>query len=128
MSARVLASAFLAILLPFGAGAVTTSGAATEGAEQARAADATIGVRILGESVRGRKIRAYHLGEPGKQKVVLISTMHGNEARTRRILLSLKNGASISGVTTATPRSASAAPLNSSRDEPAVQPSSRPVT
>ena len=97
MSTRVIASALLVILLPFGSGAITTSGATT-GTQQARAADATIGVRVIGTSVRGRKIRAYHLGQPGKQKVVLISTMHGDEPATRQILDSLRNGPPITGL------------------------------
>jgi predicted deacylase len=60
--------------------------------------DAVLSKRKLGESVQGRPIMAYRLGDKSDFRVVLISTMHGNEARTRRILLSLKNGASISGV------------------------------
>ena len=44
MSTRVIASALLAVLLPFGSGAITMSGA-TSSAQQARATDATIGVR-----------------------------------------------------------------------------------
>ena len=41
---------------------------------------------------------AYRLGDPDKQTVVLISTMHGDEPRTRQILLSLKDGPPIKGV------------------------------
>jgi murein peptide amidase A len=54
-----------------------------------------IGKRVLGTSVQGRKIVAYHLGEPGKKKVVLISLMHGNEPAPRRILTNLINGAPV---------------------------------
>ena len=53
---------------------------------------AVIGTRVLGHSVQGRKIVAYHLGEPGRRKVVLISLMHGNEPAPRRILTSLLDG------------------------------------
>ncbi len=60
--------------------------------------DAVLSKRKLGESVQGRKIMAYRLGDKSKLRVVLISTMHGNEARPRRILLSLRNGPPISGV------------------------------
>jgi len=56
---------------------------------------AVIGTRVLGTSVQGRKIVAYHLGERGKKKVVLISLMHGNEPAPRRILANLVNGAPI---------------------------------
>jgi murein peptide amidase A len=97
MSTRVLAAVLLTILLA--ASALTAPGAtATGGAQRVSAADATIGVRVIGKSVRGRQIRAYHLGEPGKFKVVLISTMHGDEPATRQILDSLRNGPPISGL------------------------------
>ena len=56
---------------------------------------AVIGTRVLGTSVQGRKIVAYHLGERGKKKVVLISLMHGDEPAPRRILANLVNGAPI---------------------------------
>ena len=53
---------------------------------------AVIGRRIIGHSVQGRPIVAWHLGEPGKRKVVLISLMHGNEPAPRRILNDLRDG------------------------------------
>jgi predicted deacylase len=58
--------------------------------------------RVLGKSVRGREIRAWHMDNTadGKRKgptVVLISTMHGNEGHTRQILQSLRTGRSIHG-------------------------------
>ncbi len=54
--------------------------------------------RRIGRSVRGRPIFAYRLGQPGKRKVVLISAMHGDEARPRQILWSLRDGAPVRGV------------------------------
>jgi len=57
---------------------------------------AVIEKRVIGKSVRGRAIVAWHLGEPdapGVPSVVLISTMHGNEPATRRILETLRDGA-----------------------------------
>ncbi len=53
---------------------------------------AVIGRRVIGHSVQGRPIVAWHLGEPGKPKVVLISLMHGNEPAPRRILTDLRDG------------------------------------
>ena len=44
-----------------------------------RATRRVIGAGCIGHSVQGRPIVAWHLGEPGKPKVVLISVMHGNE-------------------------------------------------
>lgn len=61
-------------------------------------ADAVIGKRKIGESVQGRPIRAWHLGEAGERKVVLIATMHGNEPAARRILTSLRDGPEIHGI------------------------------
>ena len=55
--------------------------------------------RLLGRSARGRPITAWHLGErDAEPTVVLISTMHGNEPATRRILTSLRDGPPIRGV------------------------------
>jgi len=62
--------------------------------------------RVLGESVRGRPLTAWHLGhvgpdrDPGRRTptVVLVSTMHGDEPATRRILESLRDGGAVRGV------------------------------
>jgi predicted deacylase len=79
--------------------APATVGAASAAPEPERERDsAVIARRVLGESVEGRKIRAYRLGEPGETTVVLISTMHGNEPATRRILLALRDGRPIHGI------------------------------
>lgn len=50
--------------------------------------------RVIGESVQGRPIVAWHLGEQRRDvpTVVLISTMHGNEPATRQILQALVDG------------------------------------
>ena len=60
---------------------------------------AVLEVKVLGKSVDGRKIRAWHLGQRQEEfgedipSVVLISTMHGNERATQQILASLRDGA-----------------------------------
>lgn len=59
---------------------------------------AVVEVRTIGHSVAGRPIRAWRLGEPGKRRIVLISTMHGDEPHTRRILEALRDGRAIRGV------------------------------
>ena len=39
---------------------------------------------MIGHSVKGRAIRAWHLGDPASPvKAVFIATMHGNEAGPR---------------------------------------------
>lgn len=53
---------------------------------------------VIGHSVRDRPIVAWHLGEPGKRKVLLIATMHGNEGKPRQILTSLRDGRRIRGI------------------------------
>ena len=72
----------------------------TAGAAQADTGDrpAVVEARTIGRSVQGRPIRAWRLGEPGKRRIVLISTMHGNEQRTRTILETLRDGRRIRGV------------------------------
>ncbi|MEP9363939.1 M14 family zinc carboxypeptidase [Nocardioides sp. CN2-186] len=61
-------------------------------------ASAVIGKEVIGHSVRGRPITAWHLGERGKPKVLLIATMHGNEGAPRQILATLRDGRPIRGV------------------------------
>ena len=97
MSTRALAAAFLSLVIPLGSGAISAPGIGATGGSE-RAGTATIGVRVIGRSVKGRKIRAYHLGEPGAQRVVLISAMHGDEPAPRQILDSLRNGPPIHGL------------------------------
>jgi hypothetical protein len=61
-------------------------------------ASAALEVRVIGHSVRGRAIRAWHLGDPASPvKAVFIATMHGNEARPARILESLRDGPPVTG-------------------------------
>jgi murein peptide amidase A len=58
---------------------------------------------VIGHSVKGRPITAWHLENYAKGKhtgptVVLVSTMHGNERDTHRILDSLRDGPALRGV------------------------------
>ena len=59
---------------------------------------AVVEVRTIGHSVEGRPIRAWRLGEPGRRRIVLVSTMHGDEPHTRRILETLRDGRPVRGV------------------------------
>ncbi len=85
LAAAGLSLALLPALMVLPAGASTT----------AVARPAVIGRRVIGHSVQGRPIVAWHLGQPGHTKVVLISLMHGNEPAPRRILTNLRDGAPI---------------------------------
>ncbi len=51
-----------------------------------------IGSERIGRSVNGRAIRAYHLGEPGKTKAVVIGSMHGNEKAGMQVVDALRKG------------------------------------
>jgi murein tripeptide amidase MpaA len=53
---------------------------------------------VIGHSVQGRPITAWHLGRPGKRRVLLISTMHGDEGKPRQILAALRDGRPIRGI------------------------------
>jgi predicted deacylase len=67
------------------------------GAVPARSS-AVVETRVIGLSVEGRAIRAFRLGDPtSPRKVVLIATMHGNEAKPARILRNLRDGRRIHG-------------------------------
>lgn len=103
---RTPAARLAALVAVLAAGAVALPPATTY-ADPARAAvasraeaprPAVVEVRTLGRSVRGRPIRAFRLGEPGRRRVVLFSTMHGNERQTKAILEGLRDGRAIRGV------------------------------
>lgn len=92
-TAVVLVLALLPSLLLVPAGASRAGVASTTDHRPA-----VIGRKVIGHSVQGRPIVAWHLGEPGKKKVVLISLMHGNEPAPRRILTNLLDGDPVFGL------------------------------
>jgi len=60
---------------------------------------AVVEAKVIGRSVTGRAIVAYRVGDPeSTNKVVAMSTMHGNESRTRRILASIRDGRPVNGI------------------------------
>lgn len=85
-----------AVLLVLVAPVLPASGATSDPAGDE--IDAVIATRVVGRSVRDRRIMAYRLGEPGTTKVVLIATMHGNEGAPRRILQTLRDGKPVHGI------------------------------
>lgn len=92
--------AVLALLTPT-APWVPASVAVTGAASAARSAPdrpAVIGKRVLGQSVDGRDLVAWHLGDPGRPKVLLVATMHGNEGAPRQLLQSLRDGLTVGGI------------------------------
>ena len=66
--------------------------------EHGRAATAAFESRVIGHTVKGRPIRAWHLGDPASPvKAVFIGTIHGNEGGPARILEDLRDGPPVSG-------------------------------
>jgi protein MpaA len=95
MTRAGLVAALLTGLASVAAVPVSASGAAASSYD---GRPAVVEERVLGRSVRGRPIMAYRLGEPGGRRVVMMSTMHGDEPHTRQILRSLRDGDPIGGV------------------------------
>jgi predicted deacylase len=89
--------ALLALLLVLPLASASSSADATAPDDAARR-PAVLEVSVIGHSVRGRPIRAWHLGTPGARKVVLVSTMHGDESQVSEILTSLRDGRPVEGV------------------------------
>jgi protein MpaA len=89
VSAAVLAALTTALV----AGLMTTPAAPA-----AASPDTVIGQKVIGKSVEGRKIIAYRLGESGAPVMVLLATMHGNEAAPRQLLRALVTGPEVHGI------------------------------
>ena len=85
----------LALTVALAATVLAGPQAAASEAKPVRAAYASV---VLGKSVNGRPIVAWHLGETNKPKVVLIAGMHGNEPAPAAILRTLRDGRSVHGV------------------------------
>jgi hypothetical protein len=67
-------------------------------AAESRPQQAAYASRLIGHSVEGRPIVAWHLGETHKPTVVLIAGMHGNEPAPTAILRTLRDGKSVHGI------------------------------
>ena len=92
--ALLVASLTLVLIAPAGAPAAP---AATVTAKPGR--PAVIGVRVIGHSVRDRKIYAFHAGQPrAETTVVVMASMHGSELAPRRTVRTLRDGDPIRGV------------------------------
>ncbi len=72
--------------------------AALSSATASVADHAVVERKVIGRSVHDRPIMAYRLGEPGKPVMLLIATMHGNEAAPRQIMRSLIQGPKVKGI------------------------------
>jgi succinylglutamate desuccinylase len=94
-------SGALALVLLVGLTVLAPSVAARPSASDAVARTsraAVLELRVIGHSVKGRPIRAWHLGDPTSPvKAVFVAAMHGNEARPAAILRNLRDGRPIVG-------------------------------
>jgi predicted deacylase len=71
---------------------------ATTGTSAARGSTALVATRVIGHTVKGRKIKAYRIGDPTSPvKAVFIGTIHGNEAGPAKLLMNLVTGTPVSG-------------------------------
>jgi protein MpaA len=60
---------------------------------------AVVETRVVGLSVKGRKIMAYRVGDPdARVTAVAMATMHGNEPATRHILRGIRDGRKVKGL------------------------------
>jgi murein peptide amidase A len=99
--ALLLAGALAAALSVTPATATGSSAGLPMSAAHAAAAarPAVIGKRIIGKSVNGHPIRAWHLGEPtAPRTAILLGRHHGNEPAGDVILKALRDGPPVHGV------------------------------
>jgi protein MpaA len=81
--------------VPAGSGGTGTSRPAQAAGER----PAVTAVRVLGTTREGRRILAYRVGDrTARRSAVVLSTMHGTERDTRRIVTSLRDGAPLRGI------------------------------
>jgi murein peptide amidase A len=90
------------VLRPLGTALVLLAGLLTAPAP-AGAVDAERGAvvqtRVVGTSVKGRRILAYRVGNPkARVTAVAMSTMHGDEPATRHILRGIRDGPTVHGI------------------------------
>ncbi len=100
---RPVSGALAAVTALLAAPVVAQPPDATAGTTQAAAVSAArpavVETRVIGHSVKGRAIVAYRVGNPtSSHRVVAMSTLHGDEPATRRILTSIRDGRPVRGV------------------------------
>jgi predicted deacylase len=92
----LLAAALVAALVAPGAAQADPDRADRAG--RAGRTTAAFESRVIGHTVKGRPIRAWHLGDPASPvKAVFVGAIHGNEASPSRILEDLRDGAPVTG-------------------------------
>lgn len=86
-------------LVPAQGEAAQSAGPSAVASVAMRDRPAVVSTRVIGQSVKGRSIRAFELGDPGARvTAVLVGRQHGNEAAGQIILNALRDGRPIDGV------------------------------
>lgn len=76
-----------------------TAGAPATGAARGGDRPAVVEMRVIGRSESGRKIYAWRVGDPeAKRTAVVMGVMHGDEAASRRLLRSIRDGRKVTGI------------------------------
>ena len=98
-AALLAGTAALGLLPVLASGPVDASPVAPSAGVRVPGRPAVVEARVIGRSLKGRAIVAYRVGDPASaNKVVVMSTMHGDEPRTRRILTSIRDGRPVTGI------------------------------
>jgi protein MpaA len=98
-AALLAGTAALGLLPVLASGPVDASPVAPSVGVRVPGRPAVVEARVIGRSLKGRAIVAYRVGDPASaNKVVVMSTMHGDEPRTRRILTSIRDGRPVTGI------------------------------
>ena len=89
----------LAALLLAAGSALAAGLAGVPATSAATARPAVVQTKVIGHSVKGRAITAYRVGDPtATKKVVVMSTIHGDETAIRAVVTSLRDGAPVHGI------------------------------
>lgn len=95
---RRISGVFVLLVAFWASTFVAPVSAGADGAASGVAARAATEMRVIGHSVKGRPIKAWRIGDPtSPKKVVLVATMHGDEAGPAAILKNLRDGRPVSG-------------------------------
>jgi murein peptide amidase A len=85
--------------LVVGTGLVATFAPVADATSSGPDRPAVVEHRVIGQSVEGRPIHAWRVGDPSSpRKVVVLAAMHGDERAPQQIARSIRDGRPVSGV------------------------------
>ena len=95
---RFISGTWLSLVLVLGVLVAPSGAAEVPPTTPTKPVPTVVETKTIGTTVKGRAIRAYRIGEPtSPRKVVLLSTMHGDERGTAKILMNLVKGSPVTG-------------------------------